>query len=46
VATEIGWTLEVSETICFTLQGIDYSDGDECRLVTEEGTSIVFEVRE
>jgi hypothetical protein len=46
VATGIGLTLEVSETTCFTLQGTNYSDGDECRLVTEEGTIIVFEVRE
>ncbi|MGD2247269.1 MAG: hypothetical protein PVF58_02610 [Candidatus Methanofastidiosia archaeon] len=46
VATEIGRILEVSETTCFTLQGTDYSDGDKCRLVTEEGTIIVFEVRE
>ncbi|MBU7010497.1 MAG: hypothetical protein HXS46_07385 [Theionarchaea archaeon] len=46
VATEIGLILEVGETTCFTLQGTDYSAGDECRLVTEEGTSIVFEVKE
>jgi hypothetical protein len=43
MATEISWTIEVNETICFTLQGIDYIDGDEYRLVTEEDTSIVFE---
>jgi hypothetical protein len=45
VATEIGLTLEVNEEKCFTLQGTDYSVGDECCLATKGGTTMKFEVR-
>jgi hypothetical protein len=45
VATGIGQILEAHDVTCFTLQSTDYSVGDKCRLVTKEGTEILFTVK-
>jgi hypothetical protein len=46
LATGIGQVIEANGTTCFTLQGTDYSAGDECRLITEGDTMIQFTIKE
>ena len=45
IASGIGQTLTADSVTCFTLQDTSYQTGDDCMLVTEEGTQIKFKIK-
>ena len=45
VAEEINQILDGNDVACFNLQYTGYNVGDDCWLVTEEGTQIMFKIK-
>jgi flagellin-like protein len=45
IASGIGQSLAPDSVTCFTLNDTSYAAGDDCMLVTEEGTQIKFKIK-
>ncbi|MGD2249061.1 MAG: hypothetical protein PVF58_11705 [Candidatus Methanofastidiosia archaeon] len=45
IKTGIGQKLDGESVTCFNLQDSNYQPGDDCMLVTEEGTQIKFRIK-